>query len=188
MTAAARSILVYSIYAFTHAYSDGGLFGVYAGTGAEEAAELMPTLCGEIRRLSQGLTAIEIERARAQLKAGLLMSLEGTTARCEQQANHMLVFGRPLDLGELVAQIDAVDAAAVARHRPDRAEREIYPARRAACRLRARACRLKSSVCRGFSASSRRPFASTAKPWCCARPTGATGCNGRSFGKPRAIS
>ena len=107
--------LVYSIYAFTHAYSDGGLFGVYAGTGAEEAAELMPTLCGEIRRLSQGLTAIEIERARAQLKAGLLMSLEGTTARCEQQANHMLVFGRPLDLGELVAQIDAVDAAAVGR-------------------------------------------------------------------------
>ena len=75
----------------------------------------MPTLCGEIRQLSHGLTTIEIERARAQLKAGLLMSLEGTTARCEQQANHMLVFGRPLDLGELVAQIDAVDAAAVER-------------------------------------------------------------------------
>jgi predicted Zn-dependent peptidase len=107
--------LVYSIYSFTHAYSDGGVFGVYAGTGAAEAAELMPALCHEIRRLVEGLTPAELERARAQLKAGLLMSLEGTTARCEQQATHMLVFGRPLDMAELIAHIEAVDAAAVAR-------------------------------------------------------------------------
>ncbi|HYM03647.1 MAG TPA: pitrilysin family protein [Stellaceae bacterium] len=107
--------LVYSIYSFTHAYSDGGLFGVYAGTGEDEVEELMPVLCAEIRRLGDGLEAAELARARAQLKAGLLMSLESTTARCEQQAAHMLVFGRPLDLGQMVARIDAVDEAAVAR-------------------------------------------------------------------------
>jgi predicted Zn-dependent peptidase len=107
--------LAYSIYSFLHAYSDGGIFGVYAGTGEKEAAELMPTLCEEIRRLGEGLMPAELERARAQLKAGLLMSLEGTTARCEQQATHMLVYGRPLDQAELVQRIDAVDAAAVAR-------------------------------------------------------------------------
>jgi predicted Zn-dependent peptidase len=107
--------LVYSIYSFTHAYSDGGVFGVYAGTGEEEAMELMPVLCDEIRRLADGLAPSELERARAQLKAGLLMSLESTTARCEQQANHMLIFGKPLDLSELVAHIDAVDGAAVLR-------------------------------------------------------------------------
>ncbi len=107
--------LVYAIYSFTHAYSDGGLFGVYAGTGEEEVAELMPVLCDEIRKLSAGLEQVELERARAQLKAGLLMSLESTTARCEQQAAHMLVFGRPLDMTEMVSRIDAVDAAAVTR-------------------------------------------------------------------------
>jgi predicted Zn-dependent peptidase len=107
--------LVYAIYSFTHAYSDSGLFGVYAGTGAEEVEELMPVLCGEIRKLVQGLAPAELERARAQLKAGLLMSLESTTARCEQQAAHMLVFGRPLDLDEMVSRIDAVDAASVTR-------------------------------------------------------------------------
>jgi predicted Zn-dependent peptidase len=107
--------LVYAIYSFTHAYSDGGLFGVYAGTGEEEVAELMPVLCDEIRKLSGGLDQVELERARAQLKAGLLMSLESTTARCEQQAAHMLVFGRPLDMTEMVSRIDAVDAAAVTR-------------------------------------------------------------------------
>ena len=46
---------------------------------------------------------------------GLLMSLEGTTARCEQQASHMLIHGRPLDPKELVAHIDAVDEDAVVR-------------------------------------------------------------------------
>src|SRR6185312_1507355 len=105
----------YSIYSFTHAYSDGGVFGVYAGTGEDEAAELMPALCEEIKRLGDGLAPSELERARAQLKAGLLMSLEGTAARCEQQAAHMLVFGRPLDMQELIQHIDEVDETSVAR-------------------------------------------------------------------------
>ena len=107
--------LVYSIYSFSHSYSDGGLFGVYAGTGENEAAELMPVLCAEMRKLVDGLETVELERARAQLKAGLLMSLEGTAARCEQQASHMLVYGRPLDPAELVQHIDAVDEDAVRR-------------------------------------------------------------------------
>ncbi len=107
--------LVYSIYSFTHSYSDAGMFGVYAGTGEDEAAELMPALCAELRRLEDGLAPAELERARAQLKAGLLMSLEGTTARCEQQAAHMLVFGRPLDMQELIQRIEEVDEDAVRR-------------------------------------------------------------------------
>ena len=107
--------LVYSIYSFSHSYSDGGLFGIYAGTGEDEAAELMPVLCEEIKKLTAGLQTAELERARAQLKAGLLMSLEGTTARCEQHASHMLVYGRPLDPAELVRQIDAVDEDALTR-------------------------------------------------------------------------
>ncbi|HKT19596.1 MAG TPA: pitrilysin family protein [Stellaceae bacterium] len=107
--------LVYSIYSFSHSYSDGGLFGIYAGTGEDEAAELMPVLIAEMKKLESGLEPAELERARAQLKAGLLMSLEGTTARCEQQASHMLVFGRPLDPAELVRHIDAVDEDSVRR-------------------------------------------------------------------------
>jgi len=107
--------LVYSIYSFSHSYSDGGLFGIYAGTGEDEAAELMPVLIAEMKKLEAGLQPVELERARAQLKAGLLMSLEGTTARCEQQASHMLIFGRPLDPAELVRHIDAVDEDSVIR-------------------------------------------------------------------------
>jgi predicted Zn-dependent peptidase len=107
--------LAYSIYSFSHSYSDGGIFGIYAGTGENEAAELMPVLRDELRQLVAGLSSDELARARAQLKAGLLMSLEGTTARCEQQASHMLIHGRPLDPQELVGHIDAVDEDAVVR-------------------------------------------------------------------------
>jgi predicted Zn-dependent peptidase len=107
--------LAYSIYSFSHSYSDGGIFGIYAGTGESEAAELMPVLRDELRQLINGLSSDELARARAQLKAGLLMSLEGTTARCEQQASHMLIHGRVLDPQELVGHIDAVDEDAVIR-------------------------------------------------------------------------
>jgi predicted Zn-dependent peptidase len=107
--------LVYAVYSFTHSYRDGGLFGIYAGTGAEEAAELLPVLCDEARKLDAGFTAAELGRAKAQMKAGLLMSLESTSARCEQMAQHMLIHGTPFDPDEIVRQIDAVDDAAIGR-------------------------------------------------------------------------
>ena len=37
--------LVYSIYSFNSSYADSGLFGVYAGTGAESATEVVERVC-----------------------------------------------------------------------------------------------------------------------------------------------
>jgi predicted Zn-dependent peptidase len=105
--------LVYSIYSFTPAYVDGGLFGVYAGTGADEVAELVPALCEELVRAADGIGDEEVARARAQLRAGILMSLESTASRAEQLARQMLVFDRPLPVEEIITKIEAVDAAAV---------------------------------------------------------------------------
>jgi len=107
--------LVYSIYSFAQGYSDGGVFGVYAGTGEKEAAELLPVLCEEFAKLGGGFRPEELARARAQLKSGLLMSLEATSARVEQHAGHMFTFGRPFDSAELIRRIDEVDDASVAR-------------------------------------------------------------------------
>ena len=107
--------LVYAIHSFAHGYRDGGLFGIYAGTGEEEAAELMPVLCDETMLLAEGLSAGELARAKAQMKAGLLMSLESTGARCEQMAMHMLVHGTPFDPADIVRRVEAVDEAAIAQ-------------------------------------------------------------------------
>ncbi len=107
--------LVYSIYTFTSAFTDGGLFGIYAGTGESEAAELLPLVCEELTKLPATLDAEEVRRARVQLKAGTLMSRESTGSRCEQLAQQLLVYGRPLPLSEVVGRIDAVSDADVVR-------------------------------------------------------------------------
>jgi predicted Zn-dependent peptidase len=107
--------LVYTISSFAHGYRDGGVFGIYAGTGEDEVVELVPVLCDETLRLEDGFTPVELARAKAQMKAGLLMSLESTSARCEQMAQHMLIHGTPFDPAEIVRRIDAVDDAAIGR-------------------------------------------------------------------------
>ncbi len=107
--------LVYTIHCFGHSYRDGGLFGIYAGTGEEEAADLVPALCEEARKLEDGLSCVELARAKTQLKAGLLMSLESTSTRCEQLAQHLLIHGTPFDPADIVRRIEAVDDAAIRR-------------------------------------------------------------------------
>jgi predicted Zn-dependent peptidase len=105
--------LVYSVYSFTSPAMDGGLFGIYAGTGESEAAELMPVTLEELRKIQRDVNASELNRARAQVKAGLLMSLESTGSRCEQLARQMQVFGRVIPTAETVAKINAVTIADV---------------------------------------------------------------------------
>ena len=105
--------LVYSIYSFTAPARDGGLFGIYAGTGESEAAELMPVTLEELAKVQQNVTAAELNRARAQLKAGLLMSLESTGSRCEQLARQWQIFGRVIPAAETVAKIEAVTEAEI---------------------------------------------------------------------------
>ena len=107
--------LVYSIYSFTAPFADGGLFGIYAGTGEDEAKELVPVTLEELRRVQSSVSQDELHRARAQVKANLLMSLESTGSRCEQLARQMQVFGRIVPTGETVAKLAAVDIESVQR-------------------------------------------------------------------------
>lgn len=105
--------LVYSIYTFTGGYHDGGLFGVYAGTGEDEVAELVPVICDELAKVGEDVTEDEVARARAQLKAGTLMALESTMSRCEQLGQQLLIYDRPIPVEEIVRKIDGVDRETV---------------------------------------------------------------------------
>lgn len=107
--------LVYAVQAFSQHWLDSGLIGVYAGTGPGEIAELMPVVAGELAAVAEGATEEETARARAQLKAGLLMSRESPSSRCDQIATHLAAFGRVLSVAEMVRKLDEVDAAAVRR-------------------------------------------------------------------------
>jgi hypothetical protein len=71
--------LVYSIFSFAAPFKDGGLFGIYAGTGEREASELMPVVPAELGKVQNHITEPELSRAGAQLKASLLMSQESSS-------------------------------------------------------------------------------------------------------------
>ena len=107
--------LCYSIFSFASSFVDGGMFGVYAGTGADEIDQLAEVVVAEFLKAAEDAREDEVARARAQLKAGTLMSLESSSSRIEQLGRQMLIYGRPLAIAEIVASIDAVDAAAVRR-------------------------------------------------------------------------
>ncbi len=110
-----RRGLAYSVYAFATSYVDGGLFTVYAGTGEREIGELVPVVCDELVKVGHDAEEDEIARARAQLKSSTLMSLESSSSRCEQLARQLLVYGRVIDIPEIIAGVEAVDVAAVRR-------------------------------------------------------------------------
>jgi predicted Zn-dependent peptidase len=100
--------LCYSIYAFHAPYADTGFFGLYTGTDPSDAPEMMEVVVDVMNEAVETLREAEIARAKAQMKAGLLMALESCSARVEQLARHMLVYGRPQTLPELMSRIDAV--------------------------------------------------------------------------------
>jgi predicted Zn-dependent peptidase len=108
--------LCYAIHCFGQSFKDCGMFAVYAGTGADQASELMHVVAGEMNAMAAGPTEDEVRRAKAQMKAGLLMSLESPSSRCEQIAGMLWSHGRIIPVKELVAKLDAVTAADVGRY------------------------------------------------------------------------
>jgi len=118
--------LCYAIYAFHSPYADTGMFGLYAGTDQVDAPELMRVVIDQIQSAAETLTEAEVARAKAQMKAGILIALESSSARAEQLARQLITHGRPIPVEEVVAKVDAVTVegaraagrALIARSRP----------------------------------------------------------------------
>lgn len=105
--------LAYSVYSFASSFTDSGIFGMYAGTGADALAELPAVLMGQLEDLAVDAGEEETARARAQIKAGILMSLESSASRCEQLARQLQVWNRILTVEEVIAEVENVDGGAV---------------------------------------------------------------------------
>jgi predicted Zn-dependent peptidase len=108
--------LCYSIYAFTSGFQDSGYLSVYAGTGEAQAAEIAAVVAGEMEAIAGDLSEAELSRARAQLKASLLMGLERPGGRAEQIAGQLFALGRIQPPAEIIAQLDAIDLGMVRRY------------------------------------------------------------------------
>ncbi|MEM8537862.1 MAG: pitrilysin family protein, partial [Pseudomonadota bacterium] len=100
--------LCYSIFAQAGAYEDTGLTTIYAGTSAEQIAQLAHITVDEMKRAADDMSAAEVARARAQMKAGLLMGLESPSGRAERLARLLSIWGRIPSLDETITHIDDV--------------------------------------------------------------------------------
>ena len=106
--------LAYSVYAFHAPYQDCGIFGFYAGTAPETASEAIKVSHDILAEMTHDITAKELEKIKAQMSAGLLMSLESSSSRAENTARQLLLFNRVIPTSERLEQINALDIAEIA--------------------------------------------------------------------------
>jgi len=109
--------LVYSVSSYTSSFSDSGIFGVYAGTGQKEVKELIPVLCDQLNISAKNFTPEELQRAKAQFKASLLMGQESTSRRCRSNASKYLMHSKIISHEEIISKIDAVQLEDLERAR-----------------------------------------------------------------------
>ncbi len=100
--------LCYSIYSFHWGFSDTGVFGIHAATGKEDLEELMPVLIEELLRASQDISTEEVDRARAQIRASLMMGMESPVTRAGNVARQILLFGRLIPVEEIMERLQAL--------------------------------------------------------------------------------
>jgi len=100
--------LCYTIFAQTGAYSDTGMTTIYAGTSGDEIRDLTNLTIDEMKRAADDMSPAEVARARAQMKAGLLMGLESPSSRTERLARMIQIWGEVPSLEDTVSRIDSV--------------------------------------------------------------------------------
>ena len=89
--------LVYSIYSFPTFYTGAGFTGISAATDNEQVNQMLPVMIDEIKKMAETkVTDIELQRAKAQVKSAILMSLESSSAVSEKLARQLLLFKRSI--------------------------------------------------------------------------------------------
>lgn len=106
--------MVYSIFSDLSPYRDTGALCVYAGTAAGKALTVVDLILAEFGKLKQApLPEEELTRAKDQLKGNILMGLESSNSRMSNLARQEMYFHQFFTADEVIARIDAVDAAQV---------------------------------------------------------------------------
>ena len=100
--------LVYSIHTDSDSYSDTGTFQVVAGTGKNEIKELLPVLCDELVNSVTNLTDEEINRAKAQMKSSIVMSMESSSSNAGTSAYQLIRYNKLIDIDERIEKINNV--------------------------------------------------------------------------------
>ncbi|MBA2631373.1 MAG: insulinase family protein [Thermoleophilaceae bacterium] len=101
--------LAYSVYSYTSHYADSGQVAIYVGTRPDNVKEALAIIGTELERLvSDGVTAVELDRARENVKGRTVLSMESTSTRMSRLGSSVLMGVPVLTVDELLAAFDAV--------------------------------------------------------------------------------
>jgi len=118
--------LAYSTYSFNQGYSDGAVFGLYAGCSPAKAREVAELMLLELQKVADaGVTAAELEIAYGNVSGGLALKFESTAARMSRLSGTELSTGEFVDLDEALRRYRAVDIEDVRQLAADLISREL---------------------------------------------------------------
>ncbi len=103
-----KRALVYNVSASYSSLPDRGMVMGYAGTSNDRAQATLDCVIGELHKLSEGVSAAELARAKTGLKASTIMQGESTSSRAGAIAHDFFVRGRIRTLEEIKTAIDTV--------------------------------------------------------------------------------
>ena len=101
--------LAYSVYSFNQGYSDGSVFGLYAGCSPKKVSEVTKLMLAEFEKVAEhGITEAELVLAKGNITGGLALKFESTQARMSRLFAAELMNGQFMDLDSTLAAFDAV--------------------------------------------------------------------------------
>lgn len=101
--------LCYAVYSLVADHEDTGLFGVYAAVSPEVEQATLDALRAVVLDLAEhGPTQKELDRARDQARASMVMGLESTPAKMNHLANSMLFYNRVRSIESFLEEYESV--------------------------------------------------------------------------------
>jgi predicted Zn-dependent peptidase len=108
--------LAYSVFSYSSSYNAAGIFVVYAGTAYENLAKVYDMIMQELVNISSTpVSPEELGKVKQQLRNGLLMSMETTSARMNRLGKSELFYDRVILVDEVIRNIARVKIADIQR-------------------------------------------------------------------------
>ena len=98
--------LVYTISSFSSSYSDCGIFGIYSALDSNNINLLIDLIIEQLHLITEKIDDREFNKAKAQVKASLFMSMESSIARAKRLGGNFAMFGRYISNDEILKKID----------------------------------------------------------------------------------